>query len=635
MNFIKLNCVKFIKANRGAVTVATAIVFPVLIGFYSVAIDGARFNSERSRLNDAINQSVYALAVQNNPNASDAAVQSENKQLVADYLSYYLPHIHPDQNNIDVIATPYVDQATGVTGIDYQVTAQEISHPIFDMKRNDADSAAFNSNVTISSNNFSGKARRTTVPETIPTDYVFVVDFSGSMRREVSGGYSMPGSVALVDGLKNVVLTLSKEVFALQDGSTVGIVPFSSGIPAILDKTNYAGATSKEIGCSYIGVLKERYADINWDFWYNKPNSENFNAKLFDKTGFLKNKTVSQDVANKFLEKTNNGLRRWYLQTIAPSNGKSGKAAKNWLTKTTGYCKVLDKSGNVIEGNALDNIDWSTVSNDSILCDADPKSDINNIDNKDTFNKQLSAFLEFSMLETNYNSFLNEYTMDIDSTLSGDYLFNDRNIKTFVAFQNLTQYTPLQHSCFYAFNAGYNVDGTGAMTVVSHNDNFYNYAKKIKKPSYYPIELTDDFNNLSDFSSMTPAGATETLSGLLYAVPLIAKGINTRKIIFVISDGTDDYPSFRQTLMNKKNDLCNKITKGLKIYPSGTKTDDAEIYYISLTDSQQGLDFLQEWKNICVGQDRGYVASDLDKLKAIIGNIMFKNRIDYVNANEK
>lgn len=622
---------KFIKDNRGAITVATALVLPVLIGFYSIAIDGSRFNTERSRLNDAINQSVYALAVQNDSNIPD----SKNRMLVASYLQNYLPHIMPDTNLIEITSTPYIDPTTGVTGIDYQVTAQEISHPIFDMRKNDANSAAFNSNVTISSNNYAGKARRTTVPETIPTDYVFVVDFSGSMRREVSGGYSMPGSIALVDGLKNVVLTLSKEVFALQDGSTVGIVPFSSGIPAILDKTNYAGATSKEIGCSYIGVLKKAYADINWDFWYNKINSENFNAKLFDKTGFLKNKTVSQDDAKKFLDKTNAGLRRWYLQTIAPSNGKSGKAAKNWLTKTTGYCKVLDTSGNVIEGNALDNIDWSTVSNDRILCDADPKSDINNIDNKDTFNKQLSSFLEFSMLETNYNSFLNEYTMDIDSTLSGDYLFNDKNIQTFVAFQNLTQYTPLQRSCFYAFNAEYSVAGTSATAPVSHTDSFYNYAKKIKKPSYYPIELTDDFNDLSAFDSMTPAGSTETLSGLLYAVPLIAKGINTRKIIFVISDGTDAYPSFRQKLMNKKYDLCNKITEGLKNYPSGTKTDDAEIYYISLTDNQQGLGFLQEWKNMCVGQDRGFVASDLDKLKAIIGNIMFKNRIDYVNANEK
>ncbi|WP_260863778.1 pilus assembly protein [Citrobacter sp. Marseille-Q6884] len=630
MNFIKLNSAKFIKENRGAVTVATAIVFPVLIGFYSVAIDGARFNSERSRLNDAINQSVYALAVQNNPNASDAAVQSENKQLVADYLSYYLPHIQPDQNNIDVIATPYVDQATGVTGVDYQVTAQEISHPIFDMKRNDADSTAFNSNVTISSNNFSGKARRTTIPETIPTDYAFVVDFSGSMQKP-----SDDPSITREQVMKQVVLTLGKQVFDLQNGSTMGLVPFSTGVPVVLDKTNYASNSSKEIGCGYIGALKSDYAKLDMEFWYNKLSSNLFKADLFNSRGILKRKVLPQETIDSYVEKTNNELRLWYINTIAKSYGYTGNKAKNWLVKDKGYCKIVDSKGNVISGSALDNIVWKDVDNANIHCDADLKSDINNPTNADLFESQLSAFLEFSQFDMIYGNILNEQTMDISATLSGDYLFDDKNIKSFVAFQSRPQNTPFTSSCYYAYTETYQLVPEDPMEVfVAHTDHFYEDVKKIQKPSYYPIELTDDISLLSDFNQMLPGGNTDTLSGLLRSVPLIAKGKNERKIIFVITDGRDSYPSFRQKLMTENN-LCNVITDGLKKYPSGTVTDDAQIYYISLTDDLEGRDLAQEWQNMCVGQGRSYTATSLNALLALIGNIMFKNRIDYVNANEK
>lgn len=639
MKNIKLQHIKFIKENRGAITVATALIFPTLIGFYSIAIDGARFNSERSRLNDALNQSVYALAVQNIANPTDSSVQQANRKIVADYLSYYLPDIEPDPNEISITATPFSDPATGMTAIDYQVTANELSSPIFSPFPAEPSGkpvehwAGFQRDVRISGNGTSGIARRTTIPETIPSDYAFVVDFSGSMQKTADD--NNPSGMTREQVLKEVVISLGKQVFDLHDGSTMGLVPFSTGVPVILDKTNYGSDTSKEIGCSYIGVLKGTYANVDMDFWYNKINGAVYNPGLFDNNGYLKDRTVSQSVMDDIVTQSNSQLRKWYVNIIAQSYGYTGNKAKNWLTKTKGYCRVVDDQGKVIDGAALDNITWKNVDNKNIHCDADPYSDINDPANYDKYKNQLADFLELSNFDTNYGSFLNEKTMDIDATLAGDYLFDENNIKTFIAFQNEVGGTPLGRTCYYAYAETYRIlPESPVETFVAHTDHFYEDVQIIKKPSYYPIELTDDISILEDFYNMIPGGDTDSLTGLLRSVSLIAKGENKRKIIFMITDGEDSYPDFRQNLM-QHHDLCKVITDGLKNYPSGTTTEDAEIYYISLTDDQTGRDLVQEWQNMCVGQGHGFVASNLEELKAIIGNIMFKNTIDYVDATAK
>lgn len=636
MKNIKLQHIKFIKENRGAITVATALIFPALIGFYSVAIDGARFNSERSRLNDALNQSVYALAVQNNANPTDNSVQQANRRVVANYLDYYLPDITPNLNNINVTATEFADPDTGVTAIDYQVSANEISHPIFDMSAGSSQTqrAGFQRDVTISGNGISGIARRTTMPETIPSDYAFVVNFSGTMLAAVD--YRDPNGMTREQVLKAVVLSLGKQVFDLHNGSTIGIVPFQSGVPIALDKTNYGSDTSKEVGCSYIGVLKSDYENLDLDFWYNKLNAPNFKNKLFDANGYLKDKTISQDVIDDFIKKTNVQLQTWYVDTIAKSYGYEGDDAKNWLTKIKGYCRVVDKQGNIINGAELDNIDWNSVKSGNMHCDADPYSDINRPENYDKFIKQLPYYLEFSKMDELYGSILNAQTMDVNATLSGDYLFDDKNVKKFVVFQNEIDGTPFQQSCYWAYAAGtYRVVPESPIEVpVTHTDHFYEDVQIVEKPSTYAIDLTDDISVLDEFDKMIPVGDSDVVSGLLRSASLIAKGENKRKIIFVVTDGWDTYPSFRRDLMTN-HDLCNVITKGLKIYPSGTNTEDAEIYYISLVGDQEGLNLVSEWQNMCVGEGHGFVATSLDQLKAIIGNIMFKNTIDYVDGNAK
>lgn len=105
--------------------------------------------------------------------------------------------------------------------------------------------------------------------------------------------------------------------------------------------------------------------------------------------------------------------------------------------------------------------------------------------------------------------------------------------------------------------------------------------------------------------------------------------MNTRKIIFVITDGLDNKPDFRQELM-ARHGLCNVIKEGLKKYPDGTPTTDSDIYYISLVKNTSA----DEWADYCVGSENAFIATNLDSLLEIIGNVMFKNTIEYINPGE-
>ena len=578
-NIVSL-CKAFLKINKGTIAISTAIMFPSLLGFYSIAIDGSRFNSDRARLNDAINNSVYALAVVDNRNETPEA-KAANNQLANNYISYYFPKETINADNVTVNATTVYDEDNLLAAVDYQVTANKISHPVFEFSKTD-NNMGFDKNVTISGNETSGTARRTTsVPKTGATDYVFVVDFSTSMTyASAQSGYTREKL------LKSVVRRLGEQVFELNNGSTIGIVPYSIGVPTRLDKTNYASASSKEIGCTYAGKMKDGYESLDWSFWYNKPTGAN--------TG----RTIT---LNDFITRNDKDLRSYYINIIAKANGyvnsTKNPAADNWLIDK-GYCYANAKG--------------------ELICDADDKSSIHNDRNQVELEKNLKNFLDVSYYEYIKYGIMNENTMDIEGTLSGDYLFNEDNVKTLVNFQNPLTDIPFYWTCADAYDNTY-----------SHKTAMYKKIKEIEKPAYYLLDLTDDSTVFDEFDSMYPQGYTESLSGLLRSIPLLANGKNPRKYIFVISDGEDSHEGFRRTLMKSYN-LCGVIKDGLKKYPEDRKATESDIFYISLVNNYT----VKQWGDECVGTDNSFVATKLDELIEILSSIKFKNTIEYINPAE-
>lgn len=591
MTNIFLLSLNFCKDKRGAIAISLAFILPTLIGFFSIAVDGSRFNAERSRLNDALNQSVYAVAVANNQNSTDED-EVANAQLAGRYLSYYLPDKEIKTEKITVSARTIDGPDDGtptIPEIEYRVNTSINTTPIFNLSK--SDSSSFNAKVKIRGNGLSGVARRSTQIKSVPGDYVFVVNFSGAMSNT-----SVEPGLTQEQLLKKIVRTVGNDLLKFNDGSTVGIVPFSNGVPVILNRTNYASDTSKEYGCSSIGKLKDGYDDIDWSFWYNKHGQNLTPATSANKT--------AEAIA--LLKTRTNALLEQYYYKIAALNGyedkNKDKAATDWLI-SKGYCRHMADS--------------------SIVCDADVNSDmyIHNVELTNNYEK----FRIVALNEASGGSIVNLNTIDFTGTVSGDYLFKESNVRNIIQFQgadvNIAQ-GALSRSCRFASPIVRN----NAATLTT-----------ITKPSYYLLPLTNDKAVFDELDKMIPYGDKDSLTGLLRSVPLIAQGKNPRKIIFVISGEDEKSPYLRKKLM-EEHKLCNVIKEGLKKYPEDTKTEQAEIYYISLVNYlgnyKKTADY---WGDYCVGRDKVFIGNNIDALiQKLNDNQIFSQEevIKYINPND-
>ncbi|VUS64759.1 TadE/TadG family type IV pilus assembly protein [Klebsiella spallanzanii] len=565
----EFNLQKFLHQNKGSIAVSFALMLPALIGFYSLVVDGARFNSERSRLADALNQSVYAVAVSDNRN-STAVAKAENIAKVESYLAYYFPDKDINTKSIAINEKLIYDEKNILSAVDYSVNADQITHPIMAFS-NVGSKSGFKANVVLRGNGLSGVVRRTMVTKSIPTDYVFVVDFSGSMNNP-----SAERGLTREQLLKKVVNTLGKQIIELEDGSTIGIVPYSDGVPVRLDKTNYSSPQGKEIGCTHIAKMKVEFESLDWNFWYNKPRG----------------RTGAMSLAN-FIDLTDWAQKAYYTSVIAKSNGLINNAAEKWLI-SKGYCVKKNKE---------------------LLCDADSRSNIHNPANATELHSNFSNYWRFTRNANAYGSLLNSENVDIEGTLAGEYLFKEENVKTYVSSLGQVANIPFgSGGCYYS---------------VSSSARSYQGIKNLTHPNYYMLGLSSDPNILNEFNSMIPEGGTESLWGFLRAVPLLAKGKNNRKMMFVVSDGLDNRPALRHTMM-KNHNLCEVVREGLKKYPEGTTTTSASIYYISLVNNTS----IDDWAQNCVGADNSYLAVNLDQLMNIIGSLIFQNSISYINPDE-
>ncbi|EPL4125136.1 hypothetical protein MWS69_004023, partial [Citrobacter amalonaticus] len=217
-------------------------------------------------------------------------------------------------------------------------------------------------------------------------------------------------------------------------------------------------------------------------------------------------------------------------------------------------------------------------------------------------------------------------TMDYEGTVADDYLFIDDNVVTFINYLNAPSNSSSAHVIPFDSLCAYATSGT------RDHGNVVKFIKTIEKPNFYLVELTDNRSIINDFNSMgPPGGGTDSISGLLRAVPLITKGKNDVKMIFVISDGEDntDSKQVRKTLMDKYH-LCDVIRNGLKKYPAGTTTTDVEIYYISLVSNNS----ISDWQNSCVGSGHAFIATNYDALYDVIAGAMARETTRYVNPDE-
>ncbi|HHJ4504791.1 TPA: hypothetical protein ACQJXC_006319, partial [Raoultella ornithinolytica] len=126
---------------------------------------------------------------------------------------------------------------------------------------------------------------------------------------------------------------------------------------------------------------------------------------------------------------------------------------------------------------------------------------------------------------------------------------------------------------------------------------------------------------------------TYVTSGLLRALPVIAKGNNPRKAIIIISDGIDiDGGALSKKLFDQYS-LCSRIREGLLRYPEGTPTQLADIFFIFTVNSSETTNALDLWRNYCAG-DNVFLATNYQDIINVLTGIAKKSSVKFINKNE-
>lgn len=602
---------KAFKMESGAVAVMAALTFPATILFISVGLDGSQAVSSRARLADALDQGVLAVAMMDNRNAS-VTDQINNKEMVKNYLKYYLPGRTINENQISVDATlRYGSNGTTLKYIDYSAKGTVFSHPIFSKT---FSGVGFPSHLEVKSDANSGIVRKSLFEKHIPTDYALVVDFSESIKKNAQG----QTNVTRLQLLQRVVTDFSEKVLSLGDSSKIAIVPYTVGVAVVLDKKNPAGGAQG--GCSFLGKLKPEYSNFDFNFWYNKFGSK-YSREL---AGENRHPLINMLPEEKQRERMEQALFNYYNKIIGPATGLSLQAMID-----KGWCK---KNPPGIQP--------------SHSCDADPYSRLS--DNPEKFNgKNIEIAARVLNLTDKHLSIVNTDLIDFDATLEGDFMFKDENVTTFV--RNVAPTIgdavamPFRQMCLSERS----------------EQQIRSSIKWFKKPINYLIDLTSDMNIINEFKSMTldDYASTDSSTALLRTMPVIAKGKNKRKIVIVISDGFDvpnrtkDGGPLAVTnlLHSNKYKFCEKIRNGLKTYPTDTdvkngreghKADESDIFFISILDkngpndeAENAIKGLNFWRDNCVGQDNAISATDYEKLLDALLGIAHTGRLNFVNKD--
>lgn len=565
----KNRLLRVLLGESAAVTLMFAAIFPSLVLFYSLAFDGANVNNRRARLMDGVNQGVLGVALTDNRNLTEANKKA-NKTLLGAWTRYYLPGVTVPDEALSIDVAIKRDDKNKVVAVDYTASAQAQVK----MALSGANDVGMGPAIALTADSGAGVVRKNMRSIATPTDFIFVTDFSGSMVGD------------RIKMVKQIVAAFVNEVLVENDiGNTMAIVPYSVGTPEILSRDNLLGG--KETGCSFVGKLKDDY-HVDLDYWFNK------NAK-------------SSSVMKSAAYFADRYLTEGYYQNIVKINISNG----TWNDLISrGWC-VQNKDSGASTGRFT----YSCESEPSLSMFA--QNNASTVTYKAEFsNNYLKARSMMTMASTHYN-IINTQTLNIDSTLAGDYLFSDAAITTF--------------RYLYSADRPFTTMCTGGLS----NYDAKNY-KSVTKPNYYPIALTSDPSAFTVFQSMTPLGGTDSANGLLRAIPVAAKGQNTRKVIILLTDGEDSGtedkgPLALRNLLVEDNNLCGVIKEGLLKYPKGTPTTKVEMYYFSLVDDTKRMTF---WANNCVGPGHAIVAKNYNTLLDQLTSIANKGEVQFINKDE-
>lgn len=610
--------------DSGAVSVMFAMMLPVLILFYSVAFDGANFQSGRARLIDALNQGVLSVAVTDNRNETTENVD-DNLTAINNYISYYVSEAIVKNDNLAVTVKQNYNSKNQLSSVDYIARGTIRMRSLIRDQQADFNSedkvASFTSIVDISADSSAGIIRKGGLEERkMGTDFAFVVDFSLSMKNRAS---KFAPEKRRIDMLHRVINDFNKNILKDNPSGTdaIGIVPFSVGVPEVLPGENIFGGTMTT--CSYGGKLLDEYNHVDMKFWYNKARIATRPVAGGDEDDDGEDdgedEDDSEDEDNEQLEEIDEftqayrydtSLYNWYKYVVAPAHGLATKTAMDDMV-ARGWCEKNDFK-NTTEARKAGKARYYS-------CDADPRSRMSR--HYGEFKRTRLAAHRLMYYTRTKKTLFNANTIDFDGMFKDGYIFSDKGVTRYQYHHDYVSRRPFPYDCRAAFGS-----------ITRKRAQRWLVSKDL--PYHYLIELTNNPSEIDKFQDMTISnqGLTYVTSGLLRAVPLIAKGKNPRKAIIVISDGRDNIGKKLSQKLFVDYQVCDKIRDGLKVYSAGP-TKEADIYFIYINSTNQKK-VLQLWRDNCT--KNVYFADNYKDLLDILMTISNNSQPNthFINADE-
>ncbi|MBG6243788.1 hypothetical protein CS369_01005 [Candidatus Symbiopectobacterium sp. 'North America'] len=161
---------------------------------------------------------------------------------------------------------------------------------------------------------------------------------------------------------------------------------------------------------------------------------------------------------------------------------------------------------------------------------------------------------------------------------------------------------------------------------------FAGLSRDSESPYSYLIELTSNADIISHFKKRDLlGGSTDSSSGLLRSLPIIAKGNNPKK---VISDGEDSgKPKELTTALHEKHNICKIIKECLLSYNKIHKTVEVDIFFISLAKDGVDGDNVKFWRKLCIGDNNAFVVSNYLDLVNILAKIAKKEKLNFIDKS--
>ncbi|QHM73471.1 TadE/TadG family type IV pilus assembly protein [Mixta intestinalis] len=135
----------------------------------------------------------------------------------------------------------------------------------------------------------------------------------------------------------------------------------------------------------------------------------------------------------------------------------------------------------------------------------------------------------------------------------------------------------------------------------------------LNNSSSWKVPLTSNYDDIKQIERMTADGGTLVSTGVLMATPYLVEGTESRKVMIIVSDGTDDPNTVQITPKLINAGMCDRIRELISTEESVGKITFIGINYAPTFD----------WKR-CVGEKNFYLPQNIKELEDDLRRAVFE-----------